>query len=95
VGKKPSFKVKCKCLKAILTSDGCTGVPDFNFKQCCEKHDFYYRNITNVTRIQADRKLRDCIKEKWKLPVLPWVYFLGVRLVGWWAWRKKYKSKGS
>lgn len=90
---KLSFKEKCSGLKAVLTSDGCSGVPDFNFRVCCEKHDYYYRNITNVTRLVADKRLRECIRRKWKYPLMPWIYYFGVRLFGWWAWRKKYAKK--
>jgi hypothetical protein len=64
-----------------LTNDGCSGVPDFDFRSCCDQHDFFYRNGI-VCRAEADRVLRECIASHgWVL--LPWVYWFGVRVAGW------------
>ncbi len=71
-----------------LTNDGCSGVPDFDFKACCDKHDLFYRNGI-VSRREADRVLRECIRANgWIL--LPWVYWVGVRIAGWrfYSWDK-------
>ncbi len=79
------------------SSDGCTGVPDFDIRDCCEAHDFAYRNGTK-SRAQADRDLRRCIASHgWLL--LPWIYWLGVRLFGrahynWRARRAMQRSDG-
>jgi len=62
-----------------FNSDGCTGVPDFNFRDCCEQHDRDY--LGRVSRKQADIMLRQCIASK-GYRVLPWIYYIGVRLFG-------------
>jgi len=70
-----------------MTSDGCTGVPDLDFRACCEKHDFAYRNGT-LSRAEADRELRRCIADHGYL-LLPWIYWIGVRLFG----RRHYRGR--
>jgi hypothetical protein len=68
--------------------DGCTGVPDFDFgADCCGEHDYHYQ-IGDVSRAEADKRLRQCLRKKGYF-VLPWAYWLGVRLLGW----KFYKRK--
>jgi hypothetical protein len=63
-----------------FSTDGCTMSPDFDFRDCCVRHDLdYWRG--DVTRAEADRRLRQCIKEKGYV-VLPWIYWAGVRLFG-------------
>lgn len=97
---KPTWKDKAKALASLgrrvnLENDGCSSAPDLNFRECCEEHDFYYRNCesdTGVSRSQADRKLRKCIQKKWCLPLLPWFYWLGVRACGWIPWKKNQKK---
>ena len=68
--------------EAVRHGDGCTAVPDFNFRPCCERHDMDYMNPA-MPRLQADKRLRDCIKIKspWWSP-LPTIYYLGVRAFG-------------
>ena len=83
-------------IKGVLdwSTDGCTASPDFNFTGCCEDHDFSYRNAA-ISRRQADRRLRACIRSKgWVL--LPWVYWIAVRLFGWRAynWDKLASTRG-
>jgi hypothetical protein len=71
-----------------LTFDGCSGVPDLNFGiDCCGEHDYHYQNL-GVTRAEADKYLRQCMQDKgyW---VLPWVYWIGVRLLGARHYRKR------
>jgi len=80
-----SFREQCEIvwdgLKKGIKYDGCTGVPDFNFgKDCCGEHDYYYQTGL-VSRAEADRRLRNCLRKKGYF-VLPWVYYLGVRLLG-------------
>ena len=96
----PSWGDKLKAFKALgkrldLSNDGCSNAPDFNFKECCVEHDFYYRNdegVTGVSRSEADKRLRKCIQKRWRLPVVPWLYWGVVRTVGWMPWRKNQKK---
>lgn len=86
------FKEQCKLVYDGLSKgfkyDGCTAVPDFNFgSDCCGEHDYHYQ-ANDITRAEADKKLRECIRKKGYF-VLPWVYWLGVRLFGGAYWRKK------
>ncbi len=68
--------------------DGCTGVPDFDFgADCCGEHDFHYQQ-SDITRAEADKRLRECILKK-GYPFLAWSYWIGVRLCGW----QFYKAK--
>jgi hypothetical protein len=67
-------------------TDGCTASPDLNFRDCCEEHDYYYRS-GEVSRAEADKRLRKCIQQRGWL-VTPWLYWLGVRLFG----RSSYKG---
>ena len=72
-------------------SDGCTGVPDFDIRECCEWHDYKYV-FGKMSRKAADRRFRLCIQRKakgkpwWKRPMyqaLAWTYWVGVRAFGW------------
>ncbi len=68
--------------------DGCTAVPDFDFgADCCAEHDAHYQ-LGDISRREADAKLRTCLRAKGYF-VLPWVYWLGVRVFG----GKFYKGK--
>ena len=63
-----------------FSRDGCSYVPNFKFLDCCLLHDYYY--VTNeISRREADKKLYDCIKNE-GYPILAWIYWLGVRLLG-------------
>ena len=63
-------------------SDGCSMVPDFNFRECCVQHDMDYMN-PNMSRLRADNRMRKCIKSKtpWWNPI-SLVYFAGVQALG-------------
>jgi len=95
----PTWRMKADALKALgkrinLDNDGCSSAPDLTFKACCNEHDYYYRNcesVTGVSRSEADKILRQCIQKKWKLPILPWVYWGATRLFGWIPWNKNQK----
>lgn len=63
-----------------FNSDGCTASPDFDFRECCERHDKDYYSC-RFTRKQADIRLRECIAGK-GYKVLPWIYYYGVRIFG-------------
>lgn len=86
------FTEQCKLvyegLKKGFKYNGCSGVPDFNFGyDCCGEHDTYYQGGT-VSRAEADRRLRKCIQKKGYV-VLPWIYWLGVRIFGRRYWKTK------
>ena len=74
---------KISYLKDFVT-DGCTMAPDLEFSECCDTHDLDY-STTDTTRAQADRRLRQCIHKK-GYPFLSIVYWIGVRLMGWFAY---------
>ncbi len=77
-----------------LTTDGCSSIPDLNFKKCCEIHDYFYRNPNpKISRAYVDQQFRKCMQQKWPGVVMPWVYWAGVRMFGWVAWNKKRKKK--
>ena len=63
-------------------ANGCTAVPDFDFKACCDAHDRCYCMGGNAAdRKKCDDDLRKCIRAKghW---FLSWVYYWGVRAFG-------------
>jgi len=63
-------------------SDGCSGVPDFDFRGCCVSHDFCYETGgTAQDRLRCDIQLHDCIANR-GYPVLAIIYFAGVRAFG-------------
>ena len=75
-----------------FTSDGCTGVPDLDIRNCCEVHDYMYHHgmstaMEPVTRAEADRIFRELILAHGR-PVVAWVYWAGVRLLGGGIWRR-------
>lgn len=71
--------------------DGCTAVPDFDFgADCCGEHDYHYQ-IGDISRWQADKRMRKCIRKKGYF-LLPWAYWLGVRMFAGGVW-DKYRKK--
>lgn len=78
----------------IFNSDGCTGVPDFNFKGCCVIHDVLYEKGGNaIQRKIADLRMLDCMKRrksflKIRYKLIPYLYYYGVRLLSskWFNW---------
>lgn len=88
---------KVKSLSRALQGDGCTCAPDFFYRECCDEHDIHYRtgkrvNGDPITRLQADNALFRCMRRRGKLPVIgklliPAVFWLFVRALGWKAWR--------
>lgn len=90
-----NFREQCalvfRGLKRGFKYDGCTAVPDFDFgSDCCGEHDYHYQDRT-ITRAEADRRLRDCLRKKGYV-VLPWIYWAGVRVFGWCFWKKRQKT---
>jgi hypothetical protein len=74
-----------------FSTDGCTMSPDFDFRECCVRHDYDYYD--QVPRKKADLKLKACIAKKGH-PILARVYYRGVRCFGWFRYRKAGKIKG-
>jgi hypothetical protein len=70
---------------ASLDPDGCSFFPEGKQTACCNAHDIAY-SFGN-SRLEADRALRECVKACGK-PYMAWVLFIGVRLFGYFAWRK-------
>jgi hypothetical protein len=71
--------------------DGCTAVPDFDFgADCCGEHDYHYQ-IGDMSRAEADKHLRGCIQKKGYV-VLPWMFWLGVRIFAGRVW-KRYRNE--
>lgn len=65
----------------------CTLAPDLNFSEACWSHDAEYGDPTSTDRAGADRRLRQAIAAKgWH--VVPWLYWIGVRLFGWYFWHR-------
>ena len=86
------FIDQCKIVwegaKRGVKYDGCTGVPDFSFgSDCCGEHDAHYQ-LSDIPRSEADRRLRECILKK-GYPFIAWSYWIGVRTLGWFFYRKK------
>ena len=73
-----------------MGSDGCTAAPDLNVRSCCEEHDYHYRT-GDISRVQADKLLRKCMQQKGWL-VMPWVYWVLVRTVGSFFYKKGLKD---
>jgi hypothetical protein len=62
----------------------CTAVPDGNFGHCCDSHDTaYWFGGTERDRHLADTHLMACMLYEGAPPLVPTVYFLGVRIFGW------------
>lgn len=71
--------------------DGCTAVPDFDFgADCCGEHDYHYQ-LGDVSRAEADKRLRQCIIKK-GYPGLAWAFWIGVRFGARGVW-KRYRNK--
>jgi hypothetical protein len=88
---KEQWEVVKKGFAKGVKYDGCTASPDLDFgADCCGEHDAHYQ-LGDVSRAEADRNMRRCIAKKGYV-VLPWVYWLGVRLGAGWKW-KEYRNK--
>lgn len=65
------------------------------FTGCCDEHDlFYEQGGSSRDRWFADRVMRECIRENlrkrqrgpWVCFHVPWCFWAGVRMGGWWFW---------
>lgn len=78
-------------------TNGCTGVPDFDWKDCCDQHDRDYQDGGGwFAKFRADWRLAKCIGCKRRAVgsllrraayavghvLLGGVYFVGVRVFG-------------
>ena len=62
--------------------DGCTWVPNFNFRDVCDQHDLdYAAGGTAKDRHRADQALKQGIAQRGH-PILAMLYYSGVRLIG-------------
>jgi len=73
-----------------LKTDGCTAAPDLFWKDCCKEHDFYYKNpkLSGISRAEADKRLRKCMRSKGSGRIVSWTYWLVVRAIGWNFYKK-------
>ena len=93
------YWIDIRIVANALKSDGCSHVVDI-YKDCCLEHDVHYRtgkrlDDVPITRAQADAQLRRCIQSRsifGKASPISWTRWLGVRLGGWWAWKKARKG---
>lgn len=92
----PIWRARVRRLAADEDSDVCTAVADL-YADCCFEHDHAYRTGTDIwrrpiTRAAADAAYWQCMTAHSYLgrgdPVA-WVRWLGVRLFGRRAWRRK------
>lgn len=67
--------------------NNCTLFPEGNWSNCCKQHDEDYSEGSGVSRKDADKKLRECIKEGDRAYIVPLVY-AGVRLFGWLRYKR-------
>lgn len=84
---------------ADFTSDGCSLCPDQSlisekdWCECCVEHDIaYWQGGTEAQRLEADKKLRDCVLAQTDNKVLAETMYHGVRFGGsphfynWYRW---------
>lgn len=67
--------------------DCCTLWFDFKWWDCCCQHDVDYSSKMIVTRKEADKYLKDCVKAS-GYPVVSLLMFISVRLFGWIFYKK-------
>ena len=82
-------------LLGTFKSDGCTGIPDGDYRDCCHEHDYYYQHrgrcpTEKISRAEADRRLRACIRDNGEDALWAGIVYFGVRIFGWlWWYRPK------
>jgi hypothetical protein len=88
---KEQWEIVKQGFKKGVKYDGCTAVPDFDFgADCCGEHDYHYQ-VGDISRRDADARMRACIKKKGYI-ILPWVYWLGVRVFAGGVW-ERYRAQ--
>lgn len=86
-----------EALEAIC--DGCSGGVSWLHKRlfgrdiacayCCDEHDVaYFEGGGAADRADADRRLRECIKDSGR-PFRAWLFWLAVRAFGWFYWNEE------
>lgn len=95
------MKAKARAAWHLIKGDGCTGAPDMTFTSCCTDHDRHYTTHTHasgapITRARADAAFLQCCKRHAPPipvlgPLIPYLYWLAVRLFGGAFWRKSKK----
>jgi len=81
-----------------FNTDGCTKVPDFDFRACCDEHDIAYMTGKKFWKhkVRSDIRLMGCIMMKGTVAhatIAP-IYFLGVSTFGLVPWfRKRWKER--
>lgn len=84
-----------------MTRDYCTGFNSTRHNGCCQRHDNLYGRAgpilwPNVTRLEADRELRECVLGNGMSRAAAWTIFVGLRVVPYfwavWAfWRVRHR----
>lgn len=82
-----------------IIDDHCTAAPELFYSACCQQHDREYATGLDgsgqpITRFQSDMAFLKCCKERRKFYpitglVIPWMYFLAVRIFGGRRWLTK------
>lgn len=62
--------------------DYCTMFPDHKWGDCCKIHDNDYGINGVCSRKEADKKLKNCLKEK-GYKIVSIIIYIGVRTFGW------------
>ncbi len=76
--------------------DWCTGFFDRNdhgddWSSCCKEHDKDYTE-QSMTRLEADRKLRDCVQKETDI-IWANLMYSAVRAIGWIWWNKAKSNR--
>lgn len=99
---KASFTHRARHAKRIIFKpDGCTGIPDGEYRKCCNEHDWHYNyrgrydydyykrtgglKEARINRREADRRLWQCMR-RYEDPVFSKLVYRAVRLLGWYWW---------
>jgi hypothetical protein len=78
-------------------SDGCSWVPDFWFRECCEEHDYGATDEQLFMCIVESGIMEFGLYQGWLLGItLGIIYWVGLKLFGWiYQLYKKRKQDGS
>lgn len=69
--------------------DGCSASPDFWWGICCRYHDWWYSPWSMCdNRLEADREFARRLHLSTRAFWLALLYYLGVRIGGWRAWKR-------
>ena len=88
-----------------MAPDGCSGgvswiyrhllKRDVPFLYCCDEHDLAYEEGGGAhDRALADRRFRECLQDSGR-GLRAWLFWLAVRVCGWWFWGKSRQSVGA